>query len=176
MKKIALTAVTLLLTSMSLATVTGAEVASDSQKPADQTEKLAPADAAFDKQLEKVRQQLDTMQKQMQKIQQTQDPKERQKLLSEHWNSMQGTMADMRNLWGCGMGPNGMGMAGNHMGMMGAGDGRCKNTRGHYSSLTAEQMRHHQYMMDQYLGMQQMMMDQMMWQQHYHNGAPARKR
>jgi hypothetical protein len=43
----------------------------------------------------------------------------------------------------------------------------------HYSQMTPERMKQHQYMMDRYMGMQQMMMDQMM--QHQQNmGTPPR--
>jgi len=38
---------------------------------------------------------------------------------------------------------------------------------GYYSTLTPEQMKQRQYMMDQYMGMQQMMMDQMMMRQQW---------
>ena len=44
--------------------------------------------------------------------------------------------------------------------------------RGYYSSLTPEQLKQRQYMMDQYLPMQQMMMDQMMWHQRWMNPQP----
>jgi hypothetical protein len=47
-------------------------------------------------------------------------------------------------------------------GMMGWG-----GMHGYYSTLTPEQMKQRQYMMDQYMGMQQMMMDQMMMRQQW---------
>ncbi|WAG81174.1 hypothetical protein LMK08_11115 [Metapseudomonas furukawaii] len=176
MKKIVQTAAVLVMASLPVAWVAGAEPAGDSPKPA---EAAAQDDAAFDKQLETVRKQMDAMQQQMQKIQETRDPKERQKLLNEHWNSMQSTMAAMQDLWGCGMRQGGMGMGmgmgmqGRQKGMMGGAGGACPQMGGHYSGLTPEQMRQHQYRMDHYLGMQQMMMHHMMWHQHYRNGAPA---
>jgi len=96
------------------------------------------------------------MQAQMDKMRQTTDPQERQRLLQEHWTSMQAAMAAMHGIWGpggpacCGagygMGP-GMMMGGP---MMGWG-----HMRGYYSNLTPEQLRQRQYMMDQYLPMQQ---------------------
>ncbi|MDT4890861.1 hypothetical protein FQZ97_1278200 [compost metagenome] len=43
----------------------------------------------------------------------------------------------------------------------------------HYSQMTPEQMKQHQYMMDRYMGMQQMMMDQMM-QHQQHMGTQLR--
>ncbi|MBK6863924.1 MAG: hypothetical protein IPG91_10250 [Ideonella sp.] len=42
------------------------------------------------------------MQAQMDKVRQTQDPQERQRLLQEHWNSMQAAMAAMHGVWGPG--------------------------------------------------------------------------
>ena len=95
------------------------------------------------------------MQEQMEKIRQTQDPQERQKLLQEHWVTMQSGMEMMQGMWGpgmmgcCGAGPM-MGRPG-MMGWRGMGD--------YYSRLTPEQLKQRQYMMDQYMGMQQQMMD-----------------
>ena len=45
--------------------------------------------------------------------------------------------------------------------------------RGYYSSLTPEQLKQRQYMMDQYMGMQQMMMDHMMQRQQWMTPSPA---
>ena len=126
---------------------------------------------------------LQKMQAQMEKIRQTQDPKERQKLLQEHWNTMQGNMGMMHGM-GMGMWGGGM-MGGGHMmggGMMGGGHmmGGGMMGGGHmmgwqdYSNLPPEQKAQRQYMMDRYMGMQQMMMDHMMWHQHY-MGMPSAK-
>jgi hypothetical protein len=93
------------------------------------------------------------MQEQMDKIDQTQDPQERQKLLQEHWATMQKGMDMMQ------------GMMGNHM--MGGNMMGWKGMSHYYSKLTPEQMKHRQYMMEQYMGMQQQMMNQMMQQQHH---------
>ena len=75
---------------------------------------------------------------------------------------MQGNMNMMQGMWNSGM----MGCCGGSYGMMG---GHMKGWNGmgqYYSKLTPEQLKQHQYMMDQYMGMQQNMMNQMM-QQNY---------
>lgn len=176
MKKMTLALATTLLASTPLMAVMAAQTPPKTDdKPVTQAAPKAPDTAAFDKQLEQVQQQMNAMHEQMQNIQATQDPQARQKLLDEHWNSMRSTMAAMHELWGRGMGPGGMGMGMGGMGpgMMG-GAGGWMHMRGYYAHLTPEQMRQHQYMMDQYLNMQQMMMNHMMWQQQYNNGAPPK--
>lgn len=90
-----------------------------------QTALVAPNPVEFDKQHSQMREHMQQMQAQMNKIQQTQDPQERQRLLPEHWNSMQAGMASMHGMWGpagagccaggTGMGP-GMMMSGPMMG------------------------------------------------------------
>lgn len=141
--------------------------------------------AEFDKQLAVMRDYMAQMQVQMDKIAQTQDPQERQRLLQEHWTSMQAAMSVMHGMWG----PNGamMGccggasapgaMMGRGMmmgpGMMGGPMMGWGHMRGYYDKLTPEQIRQRQYMMDQYLPMQQMMMDHMMWHQRWTTQPPA---
>ncbi|MBO3273745.1 hypothetical protein [Pseudomonas schmalbachii] len=179
MKKIAMALATVLLASTPVVSVTGAETNPQTDgKAAAQDAPRAPNTEEFDKQLEKIQQQMNAMHEQMQKIQNTQDPKERQKLLDEHWISMRSTMDTMHGLWDHGMGPAGMGHGGMGMGMgpgmMGRGGGGWMHMRGYYSHLTPEQMRQHQYMMDQYMNMQQQMMNHMMWQQQYRNGGPPK--
>lgn len=144
-------------------------VLAQSPKPADkgsQTVPVAPNPAEFDKRLQQMQEYMKQMQAQMDKIQQTQDPQERQRLLQEHWTSMQGAMGTMHGMWGppgagcCAGGPGtGPGM------MMGGPMAGWGHLRGHYSSLTQEQLRQRQYMIDQYMPMQQAMMDHMMWHQ-----------
>lgn len=135
----------------------------------------APDVKAFDKQLTEAQAQFKRMQEQMERLRQTQDPQERQRLMQEHWTSMQAAMATMHGMWGgdmsgcCAAGAGtmrpgmmmGPGMMGGH-GMMGWG-----GMRPYYSNLTPEQMKQRQYMMDQYMGMQQMMMDHMMQRQQW---------
>lgn len=128
----------------------------------------APNVTDFDRQAALIQENIKTMQEQMEKIRQTQDPQERQKLLQEHWATMQSGMGMMQGMWGpgmmgcCGGGPA---YGGWHMG--GPGMMGWHGMGGYYSKLTPEQMKQRQYMMDQYLGMQQQMMNQMMYQQNY---------
>lgn len=158
----------LLLGSLLVLPLAGAPVVSSfaQQATADQT---TPDVAKFDEQLAQARKDLEKMQEQMNKIQQTQDPQKRQKLLQDHWTTMQNAMQAMNGMWGPGM----MGgyMMGNHM--MGGHMMGWNDSEDYYKNLTPEQMRQRQYMMNQYMGMQQMMMDQMMWHQHWMNQPPA---
>lgn len=122
----------------------------------------APNVQDFDKQIAQAQENLKKMQEQMDKIRQTQDPQARQKLLQEHWTTMQNVMGIMHGMWGPGMMgccTGGTMMGGPMMGWRGMGD--------YYSKLTPEQMKQRQYMMDQYMNMQQMMMDHMMQHQQY---------
>ncbi len=122
----------------------------------------------FDKRMAQAQENMKKMQEQMDKINQTQDPEARQKLLQEHWATMQNNMQLMHGMWGpgggmgCCMGGPGMG-PGMTMGpVMGWG-----HMGGYFSKLTPEHQRQRQYMMDQYMPMQQMMMDHMMRHQQY---------
>lgn len=111
----------------------------------------------------KAQENLKKMQEQMSLIQKTTDPAQRQKLMQEHQAMMQQGMQGMNGMMGC--------CGGGHM----KGNGPMmgwKQMGNHYSRMTPEQMKQHQYMMDRYMGMQQMMMEQMM--QHQQNmGTPA---
>lgn len=142
-----------------------------------QVKEAAPNVAEFDKQMAQVQETMKKMQEQMDGIQQAEDPKARQKLLQDHWATMQKGMGMMHDMWGPGMMGcctdgsmmDGNMMGGGHMmgGMMGGpmmGWGRMGD---YYSKLTPEQMKQRQYMTDQYTGMQQMMMDHMMQHQQY---------
>jgi len=134
-------------------------------------QQTAPNVTEFDKQAAQVQEYMQKMQGQMDKLRQTQDPQERQKLLEEHWTTMQSSMGMMQGMMGPGMmGPGMMApgmkggaaggpMMGGHM-MMGWHD-----VGSYYSKLTPEQMKQRQYMMGRYMGMQQMMMNQMMQHQ-----------
>lgn len=140
---------------------------SKSTEKGGQTQQKSPNVAEFDKQAAQVQESIKKMQEQMEKIRQTQDPQKRQKLLQEHWMTMQSGMGMMNDMWGPGMmgccagGPmmGGHMMGGHMMGWRGMGD--------YYTNLTPEQTKQRQYMMDQYMGMQQMMMDHMMQHQNY---------
>jgi hypothetical protein len=73
--------------------------------------------AEFDKNMAQWQDQMNKMQAQMNQIRKTQDPKKRQKLLDEHWATMQSAMSIMHGMWGPGMVGQGM------MGCTGAGLG-----------------------------------------------------
>ncbi|WP_242684423.1 hypothetical protein [Paraburkholderia hospita] len=68
-----------------------------------------PGAAGFDKNLAQLQEQMRTMQAQMDQIRKTQDSQERQKLLEQHWATMQGAMTIMHGMWGPGMMGHGMG-------------------------------------------------------------------
>lgn len=131
------------------------------QQPAEnagETQQATPNPAEFDKQLMQVQENINTMQQQMDKIRQTQDPQARQRLLQEHWTTMQSSMQLMHGMGGPGMMGGG---AKRGMGMMGWGH------MSDYSKLTPEQLKQRQYMTDQRLRMHQMMMDQIMQQNYW---------
>lgn len=118
----------------------------------------------FDKQLSQAQENMKKMQEQMDKISQTQDPQARQKLLQDHWATMQSNMQLMHGMWGSSDGA-GCCMRGSTMGpgmMMGGPMMGWGHMGGYYSKLTPEQQKQRQYMMDQYMPMQQFMMDHMM--------------
>lgn len=156
---------------IALASAVSQAASKDTSAPQSSSKSQPPAAAEFDKNLAQVQEQMETMQAQMDQIRKTQDPQERQKLLEQHWATMQSAMTIMHGMWGPGMMGHGMGpgmMGGAGPEMMGGGWGHMG---GYYSRLTPEQLRQRQYMTDQYLQMQQEMMNNMMWQQQY-RGAP----
>ena len=161
MKKAILTAV------LSIIVLSGIPALVQSAEPADkgsQAEQMTPNVQDFDKQMAQSQEYMKKMQEQMDNIRQTQDPQTRQKLLQEHWATMQNNMQLMHDMWGP---DGGIGCC-----MRGSkrGPGMMRGWRhmgGHYSKLTPEQLKLRQYMMDQYVPMQQMMMYHMMQHQHY---------
>jgi hypothetical protein len=112
----------------------------------------------LDKQFARVQEQMTKMQQQMDRIGQAKDPKERQQLLQEHWTTMQAAMNTMHGMWGSGQ----MGCCGAGGHMMG-GPMMWQD----YRTLTPDQLKQRQYMMDRWMPMQQMMMDHMMQHQHW---------
>jgi hypothetical protein len=56
--------------------------------------------AEFDKNVAQWQEKMNEMQAQMDQLRKAQDPKERQKLLDEHWATMQGAMSIMHGMWG----------------------------------------------------------------------------
>jgi hypothetical protein len=135
-----------------------------------QIQQNAPNMAEFDKQMKQMQEKMKKMQDQMDKIHQTKDPQTRQKLLKEHWSTMQNNMHMMDGMWGpdgCMGMTNGMRMG---HGMMMGWDGMDV----YYSKHTPEQMKQRQYIMDRYMPMQQRMMEHMMQHQHEMWGQPSR--
>lgn len=124
--------------------------------PPTQTQAQAPAE--FDARAAQVQENIDRMQAQMDRIRKTGDPAERERLLQEHWLSMQ---SNMRLLHGMSP-PGATGGPGMRGGMMG-----WRHMGGYYAELTPEQLRQRQYMTDQRLRMQEMMMNQMMEHQYW---------
>ena len=125
--------------------------------------------AEFDKQSNQVQENFVKMQKQMDAIRSSKNSDERQKLLEEHWTTMQANSNLMGGMWGPGM----MGCCGEPVSrtgrghMMGRGPMMGWSGMGaYYSKLTPEELKQRQYMTDQYMDMQQNMMNQMM-QQNY---------
>ena len=128
-------------------------------------------DKAHQEYMNKMMEQMQLMQNQMQKIQQSSDPKERQRLMKEHWMTMNKGMEMMhgtKEYPGCGM------MMGNMMnGHM--KDGHMMN--GHMMNngnmmgwwnpedTSQEAMSQRMNMMGSCMGMQQQMMQQMMQHQ-----------
>ena len=151
------------ITTLSLAVLlvepTFAQQTKPAPPPASQAQPETATPAEIDKQAARMQALLEKMNGQMSKIQATRDPAERQKLMQEHWTTMQEGMSLMRGgMMGSGPGM-GMGMGGHMMhGPMMWGD---------YQNLTPEQLKQRQYMMDRWLPMQQMMMDHMMQHQHW---------
>jgi hypothetical protein len=143
---------------------TGTSRAADSQ--ASQPPSTASAD--FDKQYAQIQEQLTKMEEEMNKVRSTQDPQERQRLLKEHWATMQTAMTTMHALSGGMMGPGMMGgqVAGRHMmsGLM--KDGQMMEWND-YRNLTPEQLKQRQYMMDRSMPIQQIMMDHIMQHQYW---------
>ncbi len=150
---------TLMLSAFAMQTVPYAlgETAPKADKKAATT---AAADADMDKTYGAMQERYKKMQEQMEKIRQTKDPKERQKLLQEHWQTMHEGMGMMG---GMGMGP----------GSRGGGMGMGYGPRGCPAGATPEATACRQNMMERRMDMMQMMMDQMM--EHQGQSAPVAK-
>lgn len=137
------------------------------QAPADADKKAAPAagDADMDKFYAAMQERHKKMQAQMERLSKTKDPKERQKILDEHWKTMHEGMDMMMGRGGMGRGMmmGGMGMMGPGGGGMGPG-GRM-GPGGGMGPMSPEMMDQRQRRMEQRMDMMQMMMDQMMQHQ-----------
>ena len=128
----------------------------DEAKTEKNSAQVSQEEQNFENRIAQMQGQMALMHAQMDQIRQATDPKERQKLIQEHWDTMQKARGMMDGMWGPGrMGGRGGPMMGGQM--------MWKD----FQSMSPEQLKQHQYMMDQYMGMQQQMMDQMMEHQGY---------
>ena len=138
----------------------------------------AAGDADMDKYYAAMQERYKKMQDQMARLSKTKDPKERQRILDEHWITMHEGMDTMMGRGGMGrgmmmggmgygMGPGGGGMGMWHGGGMGPGAGM--------GPMSPEMMEYRQRRMEQRLDMMQMMMDQMVQQQGMRRQLPDAK-
>lgn len=145
------------------------------QTPAKADKAATPptSDADMDKYYAAMQERYKKMQDQMARLSKTKDPKERQKILDEHWITMHEGMdlmmgrGGMGRGMGYGMGPGGGGMGMWHGGGMGPGAGM--------GPMSPEMMEYRQRRMEQRLDMMQMMMDQMVQQQGMRRQLPDAK-
>ena len=132
----------------------------------------------FDKYREQMWTRMQQMRAQMDKIRGTPDPKERDKLLREHFESMQQGMGTMRGfgpmMGGRGMMGPGAGKGPGGGGMMGRGFGRGPYAASECGKLGDAASRR-DCMQDERLDIMQDMMDQMMQREGYRYG-PGRRR
>jgi len=119
----------------------------------------------MDAQMSQMRANMTEMQAQMEKVHATTDPKERQKLMRAHMQTMQESMAMMRSM------NKPMVMDGSQCGAMAiGGDKSMPSDKG---MMGGDMMQHHQ-MMEKRMGMMQMMMDQMLQHQQMMESTPAK--
>lgn len=149
------------------------------QTPAKADKAATPptSEADMDKYYAAMQERYKKMQDQMARLSKTKDPKERQKILDEHWITMHEGMDLMMGRGGMGrgmgygmgygMGPGGGGMGMWHGGGMGPGAGM--------GPMSPEMMEYRQRRMEQRLDMMQMMMDQMVQQQGMRRQLPDAK-
>ena len=119
-------------------------------------DKPQAASPASEKQFEQARQQMKKMLAQMNAIRQTKDPKERQRLMDEHMQTMRDTMQAMHGMGG----PMMMDMMGKQEGS-GGGMGKPMDGNGAAGMNPGQ----HMEMMEKRMDMMQMMMEQMMARQ-----------
>jgi hypothetical protein len=112
----------------------------------------------FDKKATQIQENFKKMQEQMDGIRLAKDPQEKQRLLQDHWVTMQGNMKNMDEIRDSSF----MGCCGGARHMMG-----WERMGPYYSKLNPKDIEQREYMMDQYMGMQQNMMYQMMMRHHY---------
>jgi len=132
-------------------------------------DQAAPAKPAMsmpmDAQMSQMHTNMTLMQSQMDTIHATTDPKERQKLMQAHMQTMQESMAMMRSM------SKPMPMGGGQGGGMDMGGEKDKP--GDKGMMGGDMMKHHQ-MMEERMGMMQTMMEQMLQHQQAMESIPAK--
>ncbi len=147
------------------------------QTPAKADKAATPqaSDADMDKYYSAMQERYKKMQDQMARLSKTTDPKERQKIMEEHWKTMHEGMDAMMGRGGMGRGMmmgGGMGPGGGGMGPGGRmGPGPCVGM----GPMSPEMMSQRQRCMEQRMDMMQMMMDQMIQRQGLSGPAPGAK-
>lgn len=132
----------------------------------DQTAPAKPTmDVQMDAQMSQMQANMKDMQAQMAKIHATTNPKERQKLMQAHMQTMRDSMAMMGNM------NKPMMMDGGQGGGMPMGADKAKPAG--KGMMGGDMMKHHQMMEDR-MGMMQMMMDQMLQHQQMMESMPAK--
>jgi hypothetical protein len=132
----------------------------------------AQPEAVADRQIMQARETMRKLQEQMGKIRQTSDPKERQKLMREHMQTMQEGMKQLRGMGGMKrpggmMGMSGGGKQGGMMMGMGGGD---KPGGG---MMMGDMMKAHE-MMDMRMEMMETMMEHMMQREEMREAMPKK--
>jgi hypothetical protein len=153
-------ATTIALTALAVSVAFGQQTA-PATAPGSQSKQAPSTPEDYDQQLAKMQAEMTKMQEQMRKLRETRDPQERERLLKDHWTSMQNMMALMHA-----SGQAGGHMMGGHM-MRGHMMGGPMMMWNDYQNLTPEQLKQRQYRMEQLMPMQHMMMDQMMQHQYW---------
>jgi len=167
-----------MIASMLAATLTAPAVLAQTPAQADKAATPAASDAEMDKYYAAMQERHKKMQTQMERLSKTNDPKERQKILEEHWKTMHEGMDAMMGRGGMGRGMmmGGMGMKGGMgPGSGGMGPGGKMGPGPGMGPMTPEMMDQRQRRMEQRMDMMQMMMDQMMQHQRMSAPAPAAK-
>ena len=92
------TSIALIALSASLIQPSFAQQTPSPAAPGAQAQQTAPTPAQVDAQIAKMQELMTQMNQQMTQLQQTQDPEERQRLLQQHWTTMQEAMTAMHGM------------------------------------------------------------------------------
>ena len=160
------------ISAMMVAALAAPQALAQAPAKADKATTPMASDADMDKYYAAIQERYKKMQDQMERLSKTKDPKERQKILDEHWKTMHEGMDTMMGRGGAG---RGMMMGGGMMGGMGPGGGGMgpgagmgpmgQAAKGAPMPVSPEMMNQRQRRIEQRMDMMQMMMDQMMQHQ-----------